>query len=435
MSMGWILVLILGCQNQPTLSGQDLLDPKNCAECHPTHYDQWVGSMHAYASTDPVFVAMNARGQRETNGELGDFCVKCHAPMAVYNGETTDGLNLDELPESSQGVGCAWCHLADEAIEDHNGMLNLATDEVLRGGVADPIHTSAHRSGYSAFHDRNDNTSSQMCGACHDIITPSGVHLERTFAEWKESIFSADTAGRQSCGHCHMRGEDGPISNVTGSPHRRLHDHKMVGVDIALTNFPGRDTQRQATQHELDHALMAELCVVPSAGGSEINVRIDNVSVGHRWPSGASQDRRAWVEIRAFKDGEVIFETGAFGDDEPIIDENTWVFHDRGYDTSGEIAHMFWDIAYTEVSTLAANTTLDPTDPAYYHAQERSFPLSGIEPDRVEMRVRIRPVGLDMLEDLVSSGDLEADIISQMPVFDLGSTVLQWNGPIGSCVE
>ena len=42
--------------------------------------------MHAYAAEDPVFLAMNQRGQRETNGELGDFCVQCHAPVAVHVG-------------------------------------------------------------------------------------------------------------------------------------------------------------------------------------------------------------------------------------------------------------------------------------------------------------------------------------------------------------
>ena len=29
---------------------------------------------------------MNKRGQRETNGALGTFCLKCHAPMAVALG-------------------------------------------------------------------------------------------------------------------------------------------------------------------------------------------------------------------------------------------------------------------------------------------------------------------------------------------------------------
>ena len=35
------------------------------------------------AMDDPVFIAMNKKGQRETNGALGTFCVNCHAPMAA----------------------------------------------------------------------------------------------------------------------------------------------------------------------------------------------------------------------------------------------------------------------------------------------------------------------------------------------------------------
>src|SRR4051812_42737985 len=66
-----------------TYAREKLLDPETCKECHQKHFEEWSGSMHAYASKDPVFRAMNERGQRETNGELGDFCVKCHAPMAV----------------------------------------------------------------------------------------------------------------------------------------------------------------------------------------------------------------------------------------------------------------------------------------------------------------------------------------------------------------
>ena len=59
---------------------------------------------------------MNQRGQRETEGALGDFCVSCHAPMAVREGLTTDGSNLDELPDYAKGVTCFFCHTA-EAVE------------------------------------------------------------------------------------------------------------------------------------------------------------------------------------------------------------------------------------------------------------------------------------------------------------------------------
>src|SRR5580704_15418114 len=86
----------LGCAGKaepvPALDHQALLDPTQCQGCHPDHYREWSGSMHAYAGDDPVFVAMNARGQRETKGALGTFCVRCHAPIAAALGATSDGL-------------------------------------------------------------------------------------------------------------------------------------------------------------------------------------------------------------------------------------------------------------------------------------------------------------------------------------------------------
>src|SRR3954452_13466818 len=92
------LAMMLACSSPPEantfLSRDDLLEPTACQGCHQDHYDEWAGSMHAYAADDPVFIAMNQRGQRETNGSLGTFCVNCHAPMAVRLGATKDGLNL-----------------------------------------------------------------------------------------------------------------------------------------------------------------------------------------------------------------------------------------------------------------------------------------------------------------------------------------------------
>src|SRR5579859_6503795 len=80
-------------------SRDELLDPKGCAKCHADHYRDWSSSMHAYASDDPVMLAANSLGQRDTKGALGSLCVGCHAPMAVREGATTDGLNMASVPQ------------------------------------------------------------------------------------------------------------------------------------------------------------------------------------------------------------------------------------------------------------------------------------------------------------------------------------------------
>jgi len=91
-----VLAASAGCADHdaPPVASQhftreQLLDAETCRACHSDHYREWAGSMHAYASQDPVFLAMNRRGQAETHGELGTFCVGCHAPLALREGATT----------------------------------------------------------------------------------------------------------------------------------------------------------------------------------------------------------------------------------------------------------------------------------------------------------------------------------------------------------
>src|SRR6187402_3543695 len=84
-----VAALLAGCADKDSppverhFEREQLLDPETCRSCHSEHYREWAGSMHAYASQDPVFLAMNRRGQAETQGALGSFCVGCHAPLAL----------------------------------------------------------------------------------------------------------------------------------------------------------------------------------------------------------------------------------------------------------------------------------------------------------------------------------------------------------------
>lgn len=415
----------------PVLSAEALLDPAACADCHPAHFREWQGSMHAYAAEDPVFRAMNARGQRETGGALGDFCVQCHAPMALRLGLTTDGTNLDEVPAHLQGVTCVFCHTV-EAVEGlHNNPLRLADDGVMRGGIDDPISAGGHAMAYSPLHDRHDRRSSALCGSCHDVVTPAGVHLERTYLEWQQSLFNSDDPQqRATCNDCHMPGRRDRIAAVDGAPIRRHHDHSMPGVDIALTPFPDREGQRALVQRELDNMLAVELCVVPRSGGAEVEVYLENITAGHRIPSGAAHDRRLWVELVAEADGEVVYQSGVVGDGEPVAylaDPDLWLLSERAYDAAGEVAHMFWDIASTVSESLPPPTLVPPGTPGYQNPHVgRRYLVIGPTPDRVRLRVRMRPIGFDVLDDLIESGDLDPAIRDAMPTFDIAASIVEW---------
>jgi len=456
LSRGAVFLLLAGCsstdQSPASFSRDALLKPETCRECHEQHYTEWSGSMHAYASEDPVFLAMNARGQLETGGALGNFCVKCHAPMAVNEGATENGLNLDELPAELQGVTCYFCHNAESVNDTHNNPVTLSNDTVLRGNVKNPVANRVHDAEYSPMLDGNDiPASSRLCGACHDIVVPrelnkaaEDVHLERTFKEWDESLFSIGPRGRLSCNRCHMETEKGvPISSAPGSksrPYRHMHD--FPGVDVALTPFPEMEPQRQAVERMLDTSIRVEVCVTTR---HTFTVALDNIGAGHNLPSGASQDRRLWVELQLFdKPGDVtpLLQVGALppsGDiDETASEDGSWILRDHAFDSSEKETHMFWNVARVEPGTLLAPLTVVATEQGFHREiTTRSYSWdkdARTYPDRIVITLKMTPVAKAVLNDLVANGDLTQDVAAAVPTHTLlpnrgggGSTTVEWH--------
>jgi Cytochrome c554 and c-prime len=431
--------VVAACSSQPpapTLTTTDLRDPQKCQECHPTHFTDWSGSMHAYASDDPVFLAMNARAQRETNHAVGSFCVKCHAPVALATGATTDGTNLASVDPALKGVTCYFCHSVASVAGTHDNPLTLATDGVMRAGLQDPTPNTAHASAYEALLDREQPQSATVCGSCHDVVNSLGTHIERTFSEWQGTLFSHGEL-ELTCGECHMNGTQGLAAQYPGVGLRRVHSHQFPGVDLALGSLPQATEQQTAVQQALDSTLQAALCVKGVPGQATIEVVLDNVAAGHAWPSGATQDRRAWVEILAYSGAQTIYQSGVVADGQSVTsltDPDLWLIRDCIFDGQGNEVNMFWQAASYESNQLPGPVTNVPTNPDYYLTHlMRTYPAATSTPsmlttmpDRVTMRVRLVPVGLDVLDDLIQSGDLDASVKAKMTTFALGGTDLEW---------
>jgi hypothetical protein len=443
-----VALLVAGCGDDTDyFTAEELMDPASCESCHPQHYREWSGSMHAYAGDDPVFLAANARGQDDTDGELGDFCVTCHAPMALRLGLTTDGLNLADVPQWAKGVTCFFCHSAESVGEDHNGDVTLASDQVLRGGINDPVPSPKHRSGYSSLIDADSQESSRLCGGCHDLVTPAGVHLEKTFLEWKESVFSAeDPAQHLSCGGCHLPSRRGAVAEADGLevPLRDVRDHRMAAVDVAVTPWPELDAQLESIDYFLRPTITPRICVTPADGG-RLDVRLDNVFAGHKFPSGAAHDRRAWVEVHVYDDvGTELFATGVVPDGvdpDPVADPDLWELREKVYDDAGEEVLHFWEVRQVDDSALLRPAvTRDPNSPLFDHSTTKSWPLVGILQDvaRVTIAVHLRPLPFALIDDLEASNHLTIDVRPALPTFTLEGTVLEWLPELadaGGCVN
>jgi hypothetical protein len=433
----------------------ELQDPQTCQECHPKHYQQWSGSMHAYASEDPVFVAMNRRGQRETSGSLGTFCVKCHAPMAVELGLTT-GADFDPttMPPAARGITCYFCHNVNAVTATHNNGLVLAHDQTMRGAVKDPdaVSTPAHRSRFDPLMD-SDTNQSEICGSCHDVVTPRGVELERTYQEWQATIF-AQPGGlvHLSCGGCHMRSSDGVIADAPGlavrSRDHGFHEHMWPGIDQALTPFPEVEAQAAAIKRDLDPAIAivgpAPFASIVQPGGicldppGRLTVRVDALGTGHMWPTGAAQDRRAWLEVIATDAmGAPVLTSGVVPDgvDPPELtdidappDMHLVRLWDSTFKDDGTPAHFFWDVARVRSELLRPSITLDKNSPDFDHSSTASFEIgpafTSIE--TITAGVRLRALSYALLDDLVDSGDLAPTVASQLRTLDIVGAQSTW---------
>jgi hypothetical protein len=449
-----VLALALAaCGGDEALPIAELQDPQTCQDCHPKHYEQWSGSMHAYASDDPVFVAMNRRGQRETSGSLGTFCVKCHAPMAVELGLTT-GADFDPetMPPAARGITCYFCHNVKAVTATHNNGLALAHDQTMRGGVEDPISSPAHRSSFDRLMD-SDTNNSEMCGSCHDIVTPRGVELERTYKEWQSTIFALpDPIVHLSCGGCHMRSSNGVIADAPGlavpSRDHGFHEHMWPGIDQALTPFPQIEAQAAAIKRDLNAAIQivgpAPFASIVQPGGicldppGRLTVRVDAFGTGHMWPSGAAQDRRAWLEVIATDaSGTPLLTSGVVPDgvDPPELtdidappDRHLTRIWDSVFKEDGTPAHFFWDVARVRSELLRPAITTDKNSPDFDHSSTASFDVGPVFTaiETITARVRIRPLSYALLADLVASGDLAPTVASQLRTLDIAGAQSTW---------
>lgn len=432
----YLLALVAACsssnepqQSLPAFTRDQLLDPTNCKDCHPQHYAEWSSSMHAYATKDPVFQAMNKRGQEMTSGALGKFCVQCHAPMAVADNKITDYANLESLPEQYQGITCYFCHNAvDTGPEHFNGNIKLANDTTMRAALDRAQIPSVHKVQYSTFHERTRPESAQMCGTCHDIVNTFNAHnypLEQTYSEWQQTYFALPNSGFQSCQTCHMDAtdEDRPAAIKSGYPGvptsaRRPHSHLFPGVDVALTPWPNMAAMQSAIEECQLRNNVNYLQVELEPPTARFTVAFET-QAGHGQPSGATQDRRMWMEVVG-KDatGKVIYQDGQIADgavEETPDKPHRCIMRTYTLDDQGKETHNFWEAAKKD-EMRSQPIPVPKMAQAGSHTRVCSFPAPGLEPiPHLEFTLKMRPMGIDVLNDLVATGHLQQDVIAHMP--------------------
>ncbi len=313
-------------------TASDFGNAEECRQCHQRQYDEWIGSMHAYAQVSPVFIAFN---DAVKNTGLGTFCVQCHSPIAIAIGEGALTPNEERAPISLMGVQCDTCHIIDKNHGLVSGNFPLADGRTKYGpfgsgeeGDPKAVRNSFHRSVKS-----NYIQSSEFCGSCHDVVDAKDLRIEEAFTEWQESVYAEKNI---TCQDCHMRALPGVANQkkVKGTaaimfgkemPERLLSDHSMIGPDNHLIdNFPYPDNleenariQRAYLEQKnylLQNCATLELIVpsrVSKSSEFQIEVKVTNTGAGHGIPTGFTAERQVWIEL-VVKDSrdKVLFVSG-----------------------------------------------------------------------------------------------------------------------------
>jgi len=88
-----------------TVTPNDFEPVALCSGCHMDIYNQWKGSMHSDAWTDPVYRSALHLMSVFSHGKIDNFCMGCHTPIGVVSREATpDGKNMSDA--ANQGVQC-----------------------------------------------------------------------------------------------------------------------------------------------------------------------------------------------------------------------------------------------------------------------------------------------------------------------------------------
>jgi Cytochrome c554 and c-prime len=410
-------------------------DPADCAECHRRHAADWEISSHAYAIVDPVFRAMVKLGQQDTEGELGNFCLRCHSPIADETGQAPvvrgkDGSftqDLDSLDRiARQGVSCDACHTATEVHATANAEYTLTPDGTRRAGIDDPMANDFHASEPSGL-----VPVSEFCGTCHQVVselyTESFV-LEDTFGEWLGSRFNN---GTQHCQKCHMPTYEGQAA--VGGPMRTVHAHTFVGVDVPLVEpdaFPGYDRMRELVTALLQES--ANLSASFDASTATLNVDIENLA-GHRLPSGATADREMWLElIVRDADGEVVFESGTPDARGDLRDDDAHHTLEPGTDPELAVYRqtMTFDPALEDASSTEPARNVDflwepNTETSVLVAtgghSRPSYALSALPPGayQASLRLLFRSFPPHLLRLLEERAGLDPEVKQRVPVVEM----------------
>ncbi|MBL8860179.1 MAG: hypothetical protein JNL28_16835 [Planctomycetes bacterium] len=351
---------------------QPFLTADRCGQCHSqspnaialttatgddaSPHGTWQATMMANAFRDPYWRAQMAHEIElapHDKAAIETLCLTCHAPAASHTARLTGAAppSIETAmrdPLAFDGVNCTVCHRTTSenlgTPASFNGNLAIKGDATIYGPFEKPatgpmrMHT-----GFTPTFGEHISTSA-LCGACHTLYTQPSPDAPRfleqaVYLEWRNSVFSDEhekTGDSRTCQECHM--PDVGSMRIARNPagfdfatqvRDGVRAHTFVGGNAFMTDMLRVNAAElgvtasesalkrvaAASRALLGHstATLAVSNVQRRPGGVAFDVKVENLT-GHKFPSGYPA-RRAWLAVEVRSGRNVLFHSGAVGDD------------------------------------------------------------------------------------------------------------------------
>lgn len=300
---------------------KDFEKPVVCGtSCHVDIYQQWSQAMMSQAYThhwdeiEYFSLAVPHAGKDEKVAGVKAGCNGCHSPIAFLAGDTPPPKPA-ENSRANESVSCDVCHTATGFKGDTPHNFNFISEPgTTKYGPREGVKSPAHITKKSDFLGK-----AELCGTCHNEMSPYGVWVKATHLEWQAGPYAKEGV---KCHDCHMTYGPGVPAGM-GETYPDIRQHLFHGA-----HDPGKI------------AGTIELRVHPDTREAEpgetvkFTVVLFNQKTGHKFPTGSVEDRIVWLHVEAkAADGKVYHlpvDKKGFNGEEYTIGSDVLAYQDMG---------------------------------------------------------------------------------------------------------
>ena len=403
------------------------------AGCHADALQEWQGSAHQQAASDPVYQRVRQEYVAQAGATAALWCAGCHEPLSVVQqGRRATSTLLSQ--GANEGVGCVACHAAtDVSARTGNGRFTLSLPqnypfEDRQAGWQRRLHDFLLRvrpaPHQTAYLKPQLHASAEFCGACHrqSFNVPQNgyqfVHGADEWGTWQSGPFSgrmARTVGlrreaERTCQDCHFaRRTEGKFSHASvrtrswltaasgkaegKDKSEKLASSRVLNVDIFALRRPAEAGKPEEWIAPLEAPSPGQL--LHAGETCLLDIVVSNRNSGHEFPAGYLDIEEAWLEV-SVQDGKghVLAESGRTASDQAALPPDTHIYHSVPLDRAGAALehHELWK----QVTTAYRRTIpAGGTDIARYRL---TVPQTFTVPLTVQARLRCRSLRPDFAQ-------------------------------------